>query len=448
MHMRARVRILAVALVPCALAVTGMTAGPAIASPSSGTIVFSGAPGTSAPPLTLGPYLMTPFPADAQPEEAVTSVAGPTGALGLSPALEHCPDRGCWATWSNGYNGDVYVAGPQTITLTLPAGTKAFYFYAEPDEFETFSFTATSSNGTTSGAVPVNGNAGARYFGFYGTGSSTISSITVSGADPDGFAVGEFGISDGTAHYVVNAEAWIPFAQVVDPLFAFPLPYIATIDPVDEALDPNCFTPPVAKRLTTIVSSTYGGDNHVPFGTGTYRLRTEVSFDLNQLTGQLSNLVKDPVVPAGTSSRTKIYTSRGVVLDTCTQTATAVNTQVAQATSGTTFTLGYRGKNPLSQPADLTPPAHALIRGTVAADGTLTLAYTTTDFPSQGIQVSINGTPVSTDTENDVSCLGQAGVLGVFGVVRLATGLVATESGAETVDPTTPSTTATPSPLC
>jgi hypothetical protein len=41
----------------------------------------------------------------------------------------------------------------------------------------------------------VNGNGGARYFGFYGVGGATVSSITVTTNDPLGFAVGEFGIA-------------------------------------------------------------------------------------------------------------------------------------------------------------------------------------------------------------------------------------------------------------
>jgi hypothetical protein len=45
----------------------------------------------------------------------------------------------------------------------------------------------------------VQGEAGAQYFGFYGNGSATLSSITVTTADPTGFAVGEFGINPSAA---------------------------------------------------------------------------------------------------------------------------------------------------------------------------------------------------------------------------------------------------------
>jgi hypothetical protein len=102
---------------------------------------------------------------------------------------------GCWATWSNGYKGDVYVSGAGSITITLPAQANAFYFYAEPNRFMTFTMTATTSDGTSSGPISVAGSAGARYFGFYTTGTAPLASITVTGGDPTGFAIGEFGIS-------------------------------------------------------------------------------------------------------------------------------------------------------------------------------------------------------------------------------------------------------------
>jgi hypothetical protein len=40
----------------------------------------------------------------------------------------------------------------------------------------------------------VQGNSGAKYFGFYGTGDAEVATITVTTADTSGLAVGEFGI--------------------------------------------------------------------------------------------------------------------------------------------------------------------------------------------------------------------------------------------------------------
>jgi Ca2+-binding RTX toxin-like protein len=183
-------------LLPLAAAVCALAAS---AAPASAAVVFDGSPGTAAPPSTLGPFTMTGFPADGRPEfSSVTDVTGPTGTVGFSPALDHRVVPSSWNTWSHGYTSDVYfntTSGP--TVLSLPAGTDAFYLYAEPDAFDTFDVTATSQDGTTSGTIPVTGDSGAKYFGFYGTGGDKVATITISSTDSSGFAVGEFGIATG-----------------------------------------------------------------------------------------------------------------------------------------------------------------------------------------------------------------------------------------------------------
>jgi hypothetical protein len=171
-------------------------------------IVFDGSPGTAAPPSTLGGFTMTGFGTDSQPScgavgSSVTGVTGPTGAISFDQAVNHDIAGQCWATWSHGYAGDVYGTEASTdvssVTITLPAGTPAFYLYSEPNSFADLTITATSADGTTSGPVTVNGNAGAKYFGFYGVGGATLTSITVTSDDANGFAVGEFGIAPPAA---------------------------------------------------------------------------------------------------------------------------------------------------------------------------------------------------------------------------------------------------------
>jgi subtilisin family serine protease len=163
-------------------------------------LVFDGSPGTGPPPSTLGPYTMTAFGPDSRATgQLVSDVTDPAGTLGFTPSLNHRRVPSSWATWSHGYTGDVYFAqstgGDPTVEITLPAGTKAFAFYAEPNTFASFTVEAIAQDGTSSEPVTVEGRAGARYFGFYGTGGQTVASITVSAADPAGFAVGEFSIS-------------------------------------------------------------------------------------------------------------------------------------------------------------------------------------------------------------------------------------------------------------
>jgi hypothetical protein len=180
------------------VAVLGVGVG-AVAPPASAVpvITFDGSPGTGPPPATLGPYTMTAFPLDARPlGQVVTTVPSPLGGqVTFNVGLRHNRVGSGWATWSHGYTGDVYGPTPgTTLTMTLPPNTGAFYFYAEPNPFATFDVTATAQDGTTSGPIPVSGFAGAKYFGFYGTGGATIASITVSSSRD--FAVGEFGIAN------------------------------------------------------------------------------------------------------------------------------------------------------------------------------------------------------------------------------------------------------------
>jgi hypothetical protein len=182
---------------------TSCTGSTCTATTSVG-ITFDGSPGTAAPPSTLGPYTMTAFGPDSQPScpdegSTVAGVTDPAGTIVFAPALQHDQATGpCWATWSHGYTDDVYdtinAVDPTTATITLPSGTNAFYFYAEPNTFAVFDVEATAQNGTTSGPIQVQGDSGAKYFGFYGTGGVTLASITVTTTDTTGFAVGEFGI--------------------------------------------------------------------------------------------------------------------------------------------------------------------------------------------------------------------------------------------------------------
>jgi hypothetical protein len=176
----------------CALAVLILAVGGAQAA------ITGVALGTAAPPGVLGPYTMTPFPLDVQPIFTfVPSVPSPLGGVvGFSIPLDHRTIGGGWATWSHGYTGDVYFS-PQspTVILTMPAGTGAFYLYAEPYPFALYTISATAQDGTVVTQI-VHGSAGAAGYGFYGTGGSQISSIQVDFSDEgSGFAIGEFGIA-------------------------------------------------------------------------------------------------------------------------------------------------------------------------------------------------------------------------------------------------------------
>jgi len=185
-----------------------------LACPSSAAIIGV-AGGMGAPAATLGTYTMTPFPLDGRPLfNLVTDVPSPLGGtVDFSVTMYHVRVGSGWATWSHGYTGDVYPvssSGPYSgtdTTLTLPAGTGAFYLYAEPNPFGLFDITAVAQDGTTV-TQSVQGNSGASYYGFYGTGGDTIASIAVSSTV--NFAIGEFGISQ-------QIEGDLLIEKLVDP---------------------------------------------------------------------------------------------------------------------------------------------------------------------------------------------------------------------------------------
>ena len=179
-------------------------------------VVFSNSPGTAAPPATLGPYTMTPFGLDnvnpINPYGATTpntaSVATPAiacgGSIGFLPLVDHRRIGTSFLNWSHGYTGDVYLVdfpaggGPPSATITLPAGTGAFYFYATPiAPGAAYSIQATANDGTTSGPIPITG-LDAKYYGFYASPGCVLTSITVSNTTAGTSAevvIGEFGIA-------------------------------------------------------------------------------------------------------------------------------------------------------------------------------------------------------------------------------------------------------------
>jgi hypothetical protein len=175
-------------------------AGAALAS---GAIVFDGSIGTGKPPRTLQGRVMLRFKRDTRPRSFVTTVPGPTGAIRFDRPLFHYVVKRVkseWQSWSNGYRGSVY-ASASRVKITLPPGTTAFYFYAEPNDPDWFTITATSG-GVSSGRIRVFGWKGAKFFGFVARRGHKLTSVVVSSTDVrrparnlfGGFAIGEFGI--------------------------------------------------------------------------------------------------------------------------------------------------------------------------------------------------------------------------------------------------------------
>jgi len=185
-----------------------LTVSLAVGSVGQAEIFFDGSPETGPPPSQLGLYYAQGFEEDPRPlyEDVFEVPSGCGGEVLFDLPMSHRRIGEGWATWSHGYTGDVYFTnGLPAVALTMPADTDAFYFYAEPASFSPFYFEAIANDGTSSGLIEVEGAAGAKYFGFYATGCSTIAYITVA-TDPaaGGFAVGEFGVAGAKCRPLVE----------------------------------------------------------------------------------------------------------------------------------------------------------------------------------------------------------------------------------------------------
>jgi len=162
----------------------------------SSSAAILGLAGGTLPPSTydpLGGWPMTPFNPDGRPTFIdVSDVASPIGGVvTFSTPLTHFVTPAEWATWSHGYVGDVYYTPQGAVTLGMPAGTNAFYLYAEPNS-GVYNITATALGGAVL-TQTVNASFGASYYGFWCTAGDTISMIGMTGGGD--FAIGEFGIN-------------------------------------------------------------------------------------------------------------------------------------------------------------------------------------------------------------------------------------------------------------
>ncbi|HUJ44760.1 MAG TPA: hypothetical protein VLW52_14265 [Opitutaceae bacterium] len=164
----------------------------ALVSPRLGATVMASDLGTGLPPTTLGGYTMTPYDPG--------SIAGATGSAHETLGNDDGTGPGYWATWGQSYTGNVYYAlGTSSTTLTLLlSGVQAVYFYEEPNVFADFTMTATDSSGV-SVTTTINGDHGSSGVGFWETvPGDFLSSIVVTCSDTSGFAIGEFGIDNGS----------------------------------------------------------------------------------------------------------------------------------------------------------------------------------------------------------------------------------------------------------
>jgi hypothetical protein len=238
--------------------------------------------------------------------------------------------------------------------------------------------------------------------------------------------------SAGT-RYLVELSAWIPQEWVADPLNPF-----AGQPCNSDGCTPDGPQNPLLSHCAsgTLWESVFAGDNHDGFdGTldsGADRGEVWASFTTSGST--FTNVGQEVVL--GTTHRFEKFNGGS---SDCVEAQQASDSGgVAINSAGTELRLTMDTSNPLVPGA---PAIHAVVFITVN-NGTLTLSYQTTFFPSIGIRVT-RGSVQDTDIVNDADCLSQGDVLG-GGAATIAQGLadfnnkgtltVDSNSGSGTID--------------
>jgi len=172
--------------------------------------------GTAAPPATVGGHAMTAF--DLPPQAAIAEYASVSGIPGnpagpavmVASAMHKYTLGYSWGThaWPGSYLGPAFFSSWEnnSVTLTLPPNTHAFYFYLQnnSDGNPADTVTVTANSEVTSGPVLLNTgfwepNVGANGFAFYSTNGEAITTITIQTTNTSGFAIANFGINgEGT----------------------------------------------------------------------------------------------------------------------------------------------------------------------------------------------------------------------------------------------------------
>jgi hypothetical protein len=150
--------------------------------------------GTSSPPAVAGGQPLLAFSTDPALEFAsVTTVPSPSGLdLSFDQSMEHLVVGYSWYNWGQGYFGDVYAtdATSFSLTITLPADTTRFVFYAMPSDLVIQQFTVSETSSGSPLLESIDGNGDAAGFLFVADPGSTLNQIFITSTGS--FAVGEF----------------------------------------------------------------------------------------------------------------------------------------------------------------------------------------------------------------------------------------------------------------
>jgi hypothetical protein len=226
-------------------------------------------------------------------------------------------------------------------------------------------------------------------------------------------------------HYQIELKAWIPYATIVDPLL--PVPVLAT----PSELAGSCLARYRLLRGPGLLSAEFAGDNHTGYAGNSDRVTVTVGFDWDGTT--ISNVSAQTHVPASPTHLIETFREFLGRSWTCPEQLQAQDAANSSA-GGTSATLTINSGNPFFNLSgvELAPPIYSVLTASFSGPTSLTLAWTTSLFPSHGFTVTQNGTQLYQRITWSPTCLD---VHGVHGAVTLAALLNARDNqGSVTVD--------------
>ncbi|MCU0553126.1 MAG: hypothetical protein MUC48_27670 [Leptolyngbya sp. Prado105] len=145
----------------------------------------------------------------------LAKLSSPLGEIEFASKVNKRQIGNGWRSWSHDYRGAVYFTNASTtLDLKLP-NLIAFDFYAQPDVFLPFKLSAIAQSGTISEVLTqtVDGDSGAKYYGFYSDDpSDPIQAIRITADEGSkGFAIGQ----------MRGAATTIPSPALVPGMIAF-----------------------------------------------------------------------------------------------------------------------------------------------------------------------------------------------------------------------------------
>jgi hypothetical protein len=202
------------------------------------------------------------------------------------------------------------------------------------------------------------------------------------------------------SHYAITIQSWIPQAQTWDPDTSTLCVAVDNYCPyptylLESALGPvaSCYTPNPLLAASTVVYGLFTGDNHVGYA-GTFRTQTVINFNWNPASRTITNYTTS--MQHGLSTVTLQYwlTLLGIPveeLDQCSESSTNGLQIPASAASSPSFITGTSGYDPFATGAvALGAVIGGTLWGSFNPNGTLSLSWETTAFPSLGVQVAAN----------------------------------------------------------